>query len=391
MSAVGPECLYYSHPGLDESEAALVEIDATRREIVLDRTLFFPEGGGQGCDLGLIGGVAVESVVESGGRIVHRLASPLEAGPGDRLALRLDRARRRDQSEQHSAQHLLSGYLFRNHGIPTLSFHLGGALSTIDVDLRDFPDSLVEELDSEVNGAIARATPFVLHLCPPEDIETLPLRRPPPGEEEVLRVWEIVGLDFSPCCGTHVESAAELRLFKIDTTERYKGKTRIHFVAGDRAVAMYRRLHRAAGAASRILSAPPEALDEGAERCAKKSREAAARADRLLGILVGRLVDAAPLGRPLALDLSGAGVEGIDEGMRAIKAREMTGVVSLAETPTIGIVGKRGESLPPELLAAAKTLGGKGGGAPGSLRMAFPDPVAAAKFAALALGILENR
>ena len=390
MSVNDSECLYYSHPGLDESEATLVELRAEGRELLLDRTLFFPEGGGQPCDLGLIEGIALDSVTESEGRIVHRLATALDAAPGDRLRLRLDRARRADHSEQHSAQHLLSGFLFRNHGIPTLSFHLGVELSTIDVDASDFSESLADELDAEVNEAIARATPFVLHLCPPEDIAALPLRKSPPAEESILRIWEIEGLDFSPCGGTHVASAAELRLFKINRVERYKGKTRLHFSAGTRAVENYRRLHRSAGTAARILSSPPEALAEGAERCVKKSREAAARADRLLGILLGRLVESAPPGKPVALDLSGIGSEGIEEGMRAIRARERTGVVSLAETPTVGVVGKPGVSLPVDLLSAAKARGGKGGGAPGSLRVAFADAVSAREFALLAIKSIEN-
>jgi len=122
----------------------------------------------------------------------------------------------------------------------------------------------------------------------------------------------------------------------------------------------------------------------------KKSREAAARADRLLGILLGRLVESAPPGKPVALDLSGIGSEGIEEGMRAIRARERTGVVSLAETPTVGVVGKPGVSLPVDLLSAAKARGGKGGGAPGSLRVAFADAVSAREFALLAIKSIEN-
>ncbi|HUX41283.1 MAG TPA: alanyl-tRNA editing protein [Rectinemataceae bacterium] len=390
MSIGGPECLYYSHPDLDEAEAVLVDVGAGGRELVLDRTIFYPEGGGQPCDLGSIDGLGLESVLEISGTIIHRLATPLQSAPGTRLRLVLDRGRRRDHTEQHSAQHLLSGFLYKNHGIATISFHLGAERSTIDVDASEFPESLVEEVESEVNMAIADARPFVVHLCPPEDIESLPLRRPPPGEEKILRIWEIAGLDFSPCCGTHVASASELRIFKIHAAERYKGKTRIHFSAGGRALEDYSRLHRSVAAACRVLSTPPEALAEGAERLVRKSRESSVKADRLLGSLVAHMVEHAAKETPICLDLGGTGADGIDEGMRALREGGLFGVVSLAETSTVGVVGAGGKALPPELLAAVKEKGGRGGGGPGTLRATFADGAAAVEFAVFALDILGN-
>lgn len=388
MSVSGPECLYYSDPDLDETEAILLESRSDGREIVLDRTIFFPEGGGQPWDGGHIEGISVESVVESEGRIVHRLALPIQRPVGSSLRLRLDRGRRRDHSEQHSAQHLLSGLLFRNFRIATLSFHLGSERSTIDIDTAEFPESLVEKIDDEVNESIAKATPFKLHRCPPEDIESLELRRPPPQGEAVFRVWEIEGLDCSPCCGTHIASAAELRLFKICLVERYKGRIRLHFVAGGRAVSDYRELHRAVSAAGRVLSATPETLAENADRLIRKSRDSTARADRCLSLLVESLLNAALPSDPVFLDLSGAGVEAIEEGMRALRAKGRSGVVSVPETSTVGLVGKSGQKLPSVISETAKALGGRGGGPSGSLRYAFPDSVSAAEFAANARQIL---
>lgn len=391
MSVGGPECLYYSHPDLDEAEAVLLDAAAGGRELVLDRTIFYPEGGGQPCDLGSIEGLDLESVLENSGTIIHRLAAPLLAPPGTRLKLVLDRGRRRDHTVQHSAQHLLSGFLYKNHGIATISFHLGVERSTIDVDASAFPESLIDEVEAEVNGAIAEARPYVLHLCPPEDVDSLPLRRRPPGEEKILRIWEISGLDFSPCCGTHVVSAAELRIFKIHAADRYKGKTRIHFCAGDRALEDYRRLHRSVAAACRVLSTPPEALAEGAERLVRKSREASAKADRLLSALVGSLVQSSSKKGPVWLDLGNTGADGIDEGMRALREGGLSGVVSLAETSTVGVAAAGDTALLSELFAAVKARGGRGGRAPGILRATFADGAIAGEFADFAFKILENR
>jgi len=384
------ESLYYDNPLLDDTEATIVRIGGEGREIELDRTLFYPEGGGQPCDLGEIGGVALESVSESAGSIVHRLSAPLDAVSGGKVRLRLDRPRRIDHTEQHSAQHLLSGFLYRDHGIATLSFHLGTDRSTIDVDAPEFPDSLRDDVESRVNAAVAEGWSFVLHVCPPENLRSLPLRRLPPENQATIRVWEIAGLDFSPCCGTHVASAAELRLIKIHASERYKGKIRIHFSAGGRAVEAYRRLDRAAGDAARLLSVSPEELPAGAERLSRKSRESAARADHLLEMLVGTLVEAGAAGVPLALDLSGTGAAGIEEGMRNLKARGRAGVVSVSETATVVVVGEGGIDLPASLVERMKSLGGRGGGPAGSLRATFKNAPDAGRFAAEALEMLGN-
>ncbi|HUX39279.1 MAG TPA: alanyl-tRNA editing protein [Rectinemataceae bacterium] len=390
MDAIGTETLYYIDPTLAETEARILDRSPDGLELIIDRTIFYPEGGGQPWDLGDIDGIALASVTETAGRIVHRLSSPSEASSGSTVRLRLDRGRRRDHTEQHSAQHLLSAILFKNHSIATLSFHLGSQRSTIDVDRAEFPDALWATVEDEVNAAIGRGFRYILHLCPPEDILTLPLRRSPPVGEEVIRVWEIEGLDFSPCGGTHVASTAELRLFRINAVERYKGKIRLHFSAGGRAVDECLRLHREASAASRILSVPAEELASGAERLFAKAKDSFSRAESLLGLLAARLVEASVEGSPLALDLSGAGAPGIEEGMKALKARGRFGLVSVSETATVAVVGRPGKALPPELAEAAKSLGGRGGGAPGSLRIAFAEASAASKFIGIALEILEK-
>jgi alanyl-tRNA synthetase len=140
-----------------------------------------------------------------------------------------------DFTEQHSAQHLLSATILSLCGAPTLSMHLGAEKSNIDVDIPFMDQSLLERIEGLVNERIAMDLPLRLHLCPPENLDSFPLRKKPPQGEEILRIVDIGGIDYSPCCGTHVESTLRLRLIALTGAEKYKGMTRLGFVAGERA------------------------------------------------------------------------------------------------------------------------------------------------------------
>jgi len=384
--------LYYSAPELDDWEATLVASEEGGRLLELDRTLFYPEGGGQPCDLGSLDGLPLLEVVEIEGRILHRLASPLAKSPSDSVALRLDRDRRRDHTEQHSAQHLLSGIASRERGFQTKSFHLGPETSTIDLEVDGLDEAALSALEREANAAIGRNLAFILHACGPEEAALLPLRKAPPAEEKLIRIVEIEGLDFSPCCGTHVRSALTLRLVKILSGERYKGMTRLSFVAGGRALAAFDRLHRSARAASRILSAPPEDLGPGAEGLSLRLREAHSSAKLLLKRLVsleieGALASGGP-GRPLSITLEGCGPEGLDEALAGFASRKLTGLAVLPELHSVAAGGLLPETRQ-ALAEAALALGGRGGGGKTAYRAAFPGKEPFEAFLAAVRTILE--
>jgi alanyl-tRNA synthetase len=118
--------LFYNDPAAVSGEALILEIRDSGQfsDVILDRTIFYPEGGGQPCDLGNLGGMALTQVVEEGSAILHRVEGKPSFKAGDRVAMALDAARRRDHSQQHSGQHLLSAVLEREYGIHTLGFHL---------------------------------------------------------------------------------------------------------------------------------------------------------------------------------------------------------------------------------------------------------------------------
>ena len=394
--------LYYDEPALDLARARVLSIEDGGKTVELDRTLFFPEGGGQPCDLGTVAGVELEAVEEDGGRIRHRLLRPLPAEPGSEVDLVLDRRRRRDHGDQHSAQHLLSGLLYRDEGIQTLSFHLGPESSTIDLDVGAFDETSMDRLEEGANLVIDRGTRYILHLCPPEDASGLPLRKLPPAGETALRIIEIAGLDFSPCCGTHVVDASCLGLVKILGAERYKGKTRLTFVAGIRARLLFRRVWASARGASKALSAPPDDLAPEAARIVSRLKDSASKSRALLGTLVRTEIelalaktggagdrDVAGDPRVALIRLSESGGEGLPEALVALSTRGMAAVVVSAATLTAGVVETSGAKLSSELGVMASGLGGRGGGRGGTFRAAFPDVASLESFASGAFALLE--
>ena len=224
-------------------------------QVILDKTIFYPEGGGQPADRGTINGVPLLDIREKNGEILHLVESPggLMPGPAE---LVLDSKRRRDMTTQHTGQHLLSGTILRVAGKPTVSVHFGDETGTIDVDAVEMSEELLLAVEDAVNDAIEENLPVIIHLCPPEDITSFPLRKFPPQGEEVIRVVEIKGHDFSPCCGTHLKSTAEIGILRILGAEKYKGMTRITFIIGRRVLLDSRLLRHNAGIISRSLSVP---------------------------------------------------------------------------------------------------------------------------------------
>jgi alanyl-tRNA synthetase len=251
--------LYYEEPSAEPLAAHILEIRpyGDKAAVILDATVFYPEGGGQPGDRGTINGVSVLEVQEKNGEILHIINSEdprgLSLGPAELI---LDRKRRRDFTALHTAQHLLSGTILRMTGAPTVSMHLGDDICTIDVDTGEMPGETLIALEEAAADAVEENRPVVIHLCPPERVEDFPLRKAPPKGEGLIRVVEIQGNDFSPCCGTHLRATGEIGMLRILGAEKYKGGTRISFIAGRRVLRDSRTLRRNGEAISRALKVP---------------------------------------------------------------------------------------------------------------------------------------
>jgi len=269
------ERVYYNYASAEPFAAEILEtgpLGGSKAAVYLDRTIFYPEGGGQPSDRGTINGIPLLDVREKDGNILHVVsvqdAEKLKAG---RAELILDYKRRKDFSTLHTGQHLLSGTILRMTGKATVSMHLGDETCTIDVDAPEINDETITAVEEAVADAIEENHPVIIHLCPPEDVTSFPLRKVPPQGEEQIRVVEIQGNDFSPCCGTHLKSTGEVGMLRIFSAEKYKGMTRIMFIAGRRVLLDSRALRHNAAIISHALSVPVGDIGRGVQDFLEKT------------------------------------------------------------------------------------------------------------------------
>ena len=259
--------LYWSAPLLTSFEttgAALAE-HGGKPALVLDRTLFYPEGGGQLGDSGTleIGSLALkiaDTQIDDAGVIHHVLAeapsADLVSSLGEGVAVRgtVDAARRRDHMAQHTAQHALSRALADVARAETVSARLGATSCTIDVARPGIPDAELHRAEDLVNAVIGSDVEVRALYPQPDELAKLPLRKQPKVTEGVIRVIDIDGFDMTPCGGTHCTRTGQIGQARIVGLEKYKGMLRITFHAGLRALADARAKHEALAAIAAELT-----------------------------------------------------------------------------------------------------------------------------------------
>lgn len=201
--------------------------------ITLLKSYFYPEGGGQPADRGTINGKEVLDVKEKDGEIHHRLASFSGLTINMPVECTIDKETREDHSIQHTGQHVLTAVLKDVHGIETLSFHMGRLYSTIDTD-QEISHELALSVEKAVNDRIGEDLPVSIYYRDKWNLQGLPLRKPVQVDSDI-RIVQIGEMDWCGCGGTHVKSLKELRIFKITSVEKYKGGSRIYYMAGERA------------------------------------------------------------------------------------------------------------------------------------------------------------
>jgi len=264
------ERLYYTDPYLREFTARVIadRLVNGRPAVALDRTAFYPTGGGQPNDTGTLNGVPVLDVVAEDGLIWHVLASdarPAEPGVGGEVAGAIDWLRRFDHMQQHTGQHVLSQAFIQTASAETIGFHLGASASTIDLDRVGLGPADLAAAEEAANAVIDEARPVTATFVSQADLVSIPLRKPP-KVTEAIRVVQVAGYDWSACGGTHVANTAQIGLLKIVASERRGAETRITFLCGGRARADYGRLQGLAeGLAARFTVGQPE-LPEAVDR-----------------------------------------------------------------------------------------------------------------------------
>ncbi|MEW9122959.1 MAG: DHHA1 domain-containing protein [Thermotaleaceae bacterium] len=235
--------------------------------IILDQTAFYPEGGGQPSDIGLIDDIKIEYVYEEGDMIYH----VAKQRPTHFIAAScsIDWRHRFDHMQQHLGQHILSGCFEKLFQGETIGFHLGNEFVTIDIAMDNLLDTRAEEVEFMANQIIYNNLPVKQLYPDPEKLQQLPLRKPPKVKENI-RIIEVEQFDYSPCGGTHPHYTGEVGLIKVRKWEKMKGALRIEFVCGNRALKDYYWKNNGINKISTLLSVKDLEAAESVERLYKE-------------------------------------------------------------------------------------------------------------------------
>ncbi len=226
---------YYIDSYLKETYAEIAGVKPGNKDVWLrfDRTIFYPGGGGQLPDRGMINTLAVSEIREENGHIWHKVTGSVEWKAGQIVRQQLDWPRRYYNMQQHSGQHLLSR-LMETYDLRTISVHLGEEYTLIEVE-GPFPDEQqLLDMEKQANMLLREARPLLVHEVSRKEINRFPLRKPP-GAWQQIRVVEIKDYDYSACGGTHVKNTAEIGYIKWLGIEKIRGHARIKWLIGQKA------------------------------------------------------------------------------------------------------------------------------------------------------------
>ena len=271
------EKLYYQDAHQAAFEARVVSCQPGKHgyDVVLDRTCFYPEGGGQPGDTGFLSGVRVTDTHERGGEIVHFCEQPLSEGQS--VEGRIDYTRRFEFMQLHSGEHILSGVIHRRFGYENVGFHMGADFVTID-----FSGMLTQEdlsaVEAEANEWVWKNVPIEITYPDAEALKTIPYR----SKKELtgqVRIVTFPEADCCACCGTHVLRAGQVGLIKVLSCQKFREGVRMEIVSGQRALQYLDHVYDQARSVGQRLSVKPgdilpavERLEE--EQTALKGREA---------------------------------------------------------------------------------------------------------------------
>ena len=393
------ERLYYDDPYLREFDAVVTRVDAQdgQTRIWLDRSAFYPTSGGQPYDFGSIAGHEILNVSVEDGDVVHTIRG--ELAEGERVHCSIDAARRRDHMQQHCGEHMLAHTVFARYQGFTPGLHIGEEFSTIDVTLPDgsthIPEEELVSMEEEINAWIQRDEPVRCWFPDADELPSVPLRKASSVTEHV-RIVHIFPDEYCACGGTHPRRTGEVGCIRILEARPSRGKVRISFVCGMRAVRDNRRKTDACLRAAELLSSSWEELPEAVRRLMDKAgalsaqlrsckREAAlARTAELLR----EAVLTADGRKAVAARLDGLDMETLREAASAIAAQGPVYAL-LASCPEPGTPALaafvRGEGcerpMGALLTETTRACGGKGGGRPDFAQGSFTDPDAALRCA----------
>lgn len=276
--------LYYDSAYIKEFEAQVLSCQEGKKgwEITLSATAFYPEGGGQPADTGILGNVRVTDVHEKDGQVIHYTDGPLPVGEMVRGVIDWDR--RFQHMQEHSGEHLVSGLIHQRFGYDNVGFHMGTDEVTIDFNgALEWADLMA--IEEKANGMIWENLEISAVYPEKDELDAMEYR----SKKELtgaVRIVSIPGGDVCACCGTHVECTGEIGLVKFLSMIHYKGGVRISLLCGKRAVEDYERKRDQVQRISVLLSARPGEIARAVEKLkdedAKLQEKLVAAYDKLL-------------------------------------------------------------------------------------------------------------
>ena len=238
--------------------------------VVLDRTVFFPEGGGQLSDCGMLGGVKMTYASERDGEVVHYCERPLPVGA--QVEAVLDWQARLDHMQQHAGEHILSHAVWKLFGANNIGFHMGERLVTIDLD-KELTAAELEQAEDYANSQIWEDKPITVSYLPHTELSALVMRKKNEKLTGTLRIVTVADGDICTCCGTHPVSTGMIGLIRINRFDKYKDGIRVEFLCGRWALEDARCKNEYIWQAGRLLSMKPEGVPQGLKKLQEEVTE----------------------------------------------------------------------------------------------------------------------
>jgi len=236
------DLLYIDHPEILDFEATILQVQEKPKgvyAVYLDRSYFYPTGGGQEHDTGFLNDARVVNVMKDNTHspsLIHIVDRPLVPGP---VRARIDSERRFRHMQHHTAQHLLTQCFVQRLQLDTISANINGySPTTLDLPVNDLSHDQLSDVELLANQVMFEDRPVRSFIASQADLAELPLRKQPPVTE-AIRIVEIKGFDWTPCAGTHCTATGQVGLIKITRTEHIRESLRIYFVAGLQAYELF--------------------------------------------------------------------------------------------------------------------------------------------------------
>ena len=355
--------LYETNPYQKTFTAQVLSCEAAgdRWLVVLDRTAFYPEGGGQPWDLGVLGGARVLEVHQREGTVIHTVDAPLSGA----VTGRLDWARRFDLMQQHSGEHLVSGTVHRLYGYENVGFHMGADLITIDFDGLLTPEDLAR-VEAEVNAAIWENRETQIRYYDSEaacDVDY----RSKKAITGALRLVEFPGVDRCACCGTHVARTGEIGLVKLLSVVKFHQGVRVELVCGKRAYDYLAAVTVQNRTVSNLLSAKPLETARAVERLQNELAQTKLEKARWEGRCFTALAEGLRDAGDVVLFEEGLGPDALRRLCLEVMARCGGRCAAFSgddETGWAYAIGQESADLRPLIKSLNAALQGRGGGKP---------------------------